>query len=678
MTGKPVIRQDLNAMRAVAVLSVVAVHSLGIPAGGWVGVDVFFALSGYLIVRSMLSEWLRTGHVAVGAFFRRRFWRLFPAAVTTLVVVSAAAVVALRSSLAASVVSDSGAAALGVVNWVFLGRDADYWAAASATSPVQHFWSLSVELQYYAAFPLLLLVVRRSMRSADPAKVRRAVVLVSLAVLLASLAWAAIVGVVSPGAAYFDTGSRLWELAAGSCLGALSTGSAGRTWSVPNPVRVGGVVVGFAVIALSTLTAPAADAVPVPDAVPAVVGALLVLFAGQGLAPLPVLRWRPVQWIGDASYSIYLWHFPAVVAATYVFPGHRIVAGSVAIALGVVLGAASRRWVELPAIELARRPRASKRVATVAAVTVLMLGLTGVTAAPRQSSERPAGRPVASADERWSAASLEVALQDGLRAVEWPTTLSPSLDDVAPGPPVGYEACDRTDIDDPASCRYASDAPVRQVTVLGSSVGVALMPAVHGAFGDDSIVRGLTASGCPMLDISVRGKSEDDRLRCIEQRKDAIDEINRSKPDIVIVTHAYDGVAQLVGRPAMSEAGATWGAAARSLVGSIRESGARVVFVAAVPEGAAPGQCAALRTSGPDACGSGLSDAYRVGAAAERRVAAAEPSAAFVDSSGWYCVDDRCPILADDVLVRKDGQHLTQEFAERLAPVLREAVLAAS
>ncbi|WFR67255.1 acyltransferase family protein [Curtobacterium flaccumfaciens] len=100
-------RHDLNAMRAVAVLLVVAVHAVGIPTGGWVGVDVFFALSGYLIARSMLSERLRTGRFLLGAFLVRRFWRLFPAAVTTLAVVCAAAVVALRTPLAANVLVDA-------------------------------------------------------------------------------------------------------------------------------------------------------------------------------------------------------------------------------------------------------------------------------------------------------------------------------------------------------------------------------------------------------------------------------------------------------------------------------------------------------------------------------------------------------------------------------------------
>ncbi|WFR67254.1 acyltransferase [Curtobacterium flaccumfaciens] len=220
------------------------------------------------------------------------------------------------------------------MNWVFLGRAADYWASASSTSPLQHFWSLSVELQFYVAFPVLLIATWRSIRRADPVRARRATVLASSVLLVISGCWAWILGAASPGAAYFDTGTRLWELAAGASLGAVSVRAEQGGSRVPKAMRIAGVYTGFGVIVLAGLTAPAADAVPVPDAVPAVVGALLVLVSGQGLPPLPVLRWRLVQWFGDRSYSIYLWHLPAVIAAGLVFPGQRVVAGAVAIVAG--------------------------------------------------------------------------------------------------------------------------------------------------------------------------------------------------------------------------------------------------------------------------------------------------------------------------------------------------------
>ena len=677
MTFDRRIRHDLTALRAVAVLLVVCVHAFGVPIGGWVGVDVFFALSGYLLARSMVSERVRTGRFALGGFLRRRFWRLFPAAVLTLAVVAIGAVVALRQPLAASVLRDSGAAALGIVNWVFLGRDADYWASASSTSPLQHFWSLSVELQFYVVFPLLVAVLWRSLRRPDAVSVRRIAVAASVLVLVASVAWAASAGTTAPAASYFDTGSRLWELAAGAALGALSVPVGARTQRVPARIRVGGVLSGLGIIGVAALTAPGADAVPVPDAVLAVVGTIVVLVSGQGLPALPVLRWRPVQWVGEASYSIYLWHFPAIVAAAYVFPEQRAVAGSAAVLVGLVLGGLSRRWVELPAMRVGRRPGATVRVvASVASFAVVAFGTGTLTAAPTPQTERVGDGVASAVAEPWTPRSLGAALGNGLRSERWPVGLTPALDELVPGPPQGYEACDRTVIGDPGSCRFAADDPVRQVTVVGSSVGVALMPAAVGAFGHDSIVRGLTASGCPMLDIAVRGKSDDDRRRCNEQRAAAIDEINETTPDIVVVTHGYDGVAQLVGRPSLPEAAREWEAAAGRFVDAVAGSGARVVFVAAVPQGGDPSQCAALRLNGPDACTTELSDAYQLGAAAERRVAESRAGVDFVDSSGWYCVDGRCPVLADDVLIRKDGQHITREFSERLAVVLREAVLA--
>uniref|UniRef100_A0A942SWK0 Acyltransferase n=1 Tax=Neobacillus citreus TaxID=2833578 RepID=A0A942SWK0_9BACI len=663
-------RTEITALRALAVALVVAVHALGQPGGGWSGVDVFFVLSGYLIARSLVQERLRAGSVDLLAFFRRRFWRLFPAAGVTLFVVAVGAAVALRRPIASSVASDAGSAALGFVNWVFLARDADYWASASSTSPLQHFWSLSVELQFYVVFPLALVAAWRWSRRTGTEGARRTALIVSAVLLAASVVWAVVQGMTEPSAAYFDTRSRLWELAAGACAGVLSTGRGNRSPSRGASWRAAGVVVGFAIIGLAAVIGPSAGAVPFPDAVPAIVGTLLVVVCGQGLGALPVLRWRPVQWVGDASYSIYLWHFPVVVAAAYALPDHRLIAGVGAVVVGVLLGGLSRRWVEVPGINV-RHGRRSTRTTTVAVASLAVVALTVGSAVPGDTCP-PGARTTAVG---WDHRTLRAALHDGLEADRWPGGLTPGLDALLPGPLPGYETCDWTDISDPEACRFSSGIATRTVVVVGSSVGVALMPAARGAFARDSVVRGLTASGCPMLELEVRGKSADDRRRCARQRAAAVREINSTKPDIVVVTHSYDGVSQLVGKPSIREAGRAWEAAAREFTGAVGPSGARVVFIGAVPEGKAVAQCAALRNSGPGSCVSGLSSAYRTGAAAERRAAESTARAEYIDSSDWYCVDDRCPVIADDVLVRRDGQHLTEEFSRRLAPVLRQAVL---
>ncbi|MFS0728454.1 acyltransferase family protein [Curtobacterium sp. 1P10AnD] len=691
MTRAGEFRTDVNALRALSVLIVVTVHAAGLPRAGWLGVDVFFVISGYLIARSMVRERIASGHFALRAFAARRFWRLLPAALVTIVVVVIVAAAGLRQASAGAVAGDGAAAALGVANFVFLARDADYWAASSATSPFQHFWSLSVELQFYVVFPVLLLAAWRVFGARDAERVRALAVGVGGTLGLVSAVWAAAEGALAPGVAYFDTGARLWELALGSVLGAVSvpiatpTGSTGSAsagprrivpWPEPGPrARTLLVIAGFAVIGAASLVGPASDGVPMPDALPAVVGAALVLVAGDSLQPLPLLRWRPVQLVGDASYSIYLWHYPAVVAAGLLGPGQRVLGAALGIGVGVGLGILSRLLVEQPGTRMGRRSRALSRgvFVTVSIAAVLAVGSVA-TATPARTG--PDDRVTAALPD---ARALSAAIDSGVRADSWPHDLRPGLDTASAGPAAGFEECAWTDIDDPASCRFGDVRTTRSVTVVGSSVGTSLMPAVVDAFAADAVVRGLTAEGCPMIGITVEGKTADDRARCNAQRAAAVREINRARPDVVIVTHSYDGLAQQVGDPPLREAAARWYRAAAVFADRIRPSDAAVVFVAAAPQAPDRARCAALRWARPSACATTLSEAYAAAADAERLVASERAAVHFVDSSRWYCdAAGACPAIAGDVLIREDGQHITREFAHWIAGVLRDAVTTAT
>ncbi|MFJ4295981.1 acyltransferase family protein [Curtobacterium sp. NPDC089689] len=676
-------RADINALRALAVLSVVSVHATGRPPSGWIGVDAFFVVSGYLIARSMVREKSASDRFAVLAFAARRFWRLAPAATATIVMVSFASLVMLRSGTSAPVLGDGAAAALGVVNWVFLARDTDYWAVSSAASPFQHFWSLSVELQFYLVFPALALAAWRVTRARSPRRYRTVAVQVAVALLTASAIWAAIAGVVDPSAAYFDTGVRSWEFGVGALLGAASVPVAsppGRARSERlrdrHRVRAGFVVAGFVAIAAATVVGPPSGGVPIPDALLAVAGTALVLAAGRGLAPLPLLRSRPVQAIGDASYSIYLWHYPVVIGVGVLLPGQRVAGAGISIVVGVLLGLLSRRFVEVPALRLGRSTRRrlpTAVLATVSVATVLAI-VAPVTSAPSTDGNDGGGHEH-TVGPPWNAAALSAAVDDGVRARSWPADLVPGLDSDLSGPPGGFESCAWTDVSDPGSCRFGDPRAERSVTVVGSSVGASLMPAVELAFGTDALVRGLTANGCPMIGIAVEGKTPAARARCDAQRAAAIREVNRSAPDVVIVTHAYDGLAQQVGRPDGQRAAADWYRAAADLADAVQPSGAAVVFLAAVPQGPDRARCAALRWTGPDACATRLSESYALAAAAERRVTDERPNARFVDTTGWYCDDAGvCPATVGNVLVREDGQHITSAFAERISGVLRTAV----
>src|SRR3954470_1139976 len=201
-------RKDVEGLRALAIGIVLLAHAgVAVTPGGYVGVDVFFLISGFLITRLLVGERERTGRIALPRFYARRIKRLMPQALTATVVVAVAAPLLLSPLDAFGALDDVTAASVYAMNWHLAGASVDYFASGAADGPLDHFWSLAVEEQFYIAWPLLLLVVRR--RWLGP----------TLAVIaVASLAHAAQRVADAPEQAYFSTATRAWELALGGLL----------------------------------------------------------------------------------------------------------------------------------------------------------------------------------------------------------------------------------------------------------------------------------------------------------------------------------------------------------------------------------------------------------------------------------------------------------------------------
>lgn len=271
-------RPDLQGLRAIAVLLVVGYHLWpGAIPTGYIGVDVFFVLSGFLITSHLSREVRLTGGIALRQFWARRIRRLLPAASVVLVASLLLMLFLVPQSLWQRTVTEIGASALYVQNWVLAAQSVDYLAAENAPTLVQHFWSLSVEEQFYLVWPLLFLLFAKRVR------------LVIAVVLVASLAWWLL------GASYFDTLGRAWQFAAGALLALTSV-------RVPR---------GLSYVGVGLLLFSAFFASPVV----AVIGTLLVIAAGSNR----VLSLRPLTFVGDISYGIYLWHWPLLIVAPFVF-----------------------------------------------------------------------------------------------------------------------------------------------------------------------------------------------------------------------------------------------------------------------------------------------------------------------------------------------------------------------
>lgn len=341
-------RSDIQGLRALAVGIVLLYHLWPTTFdGGFVGVDIFFVISGFLITSHLIKKPPRSwGDLA--SFWARRIKRLLPASLLVLFVVGAATFLVAPQSIWADTGRQIVSAALYVVNWDFAISSVDYLAADNAPSPVQHFWSLSVEEQFYFVWPMILglafLIGTKFGRS------KKVVGFTVLAIFLASFVFSVWYTASEPAMAYFITPTRMWELASGGLVAVFVLYI--RPERLPFSSLLGWI--GLAGIVAATFLIRAD--MPFPGylaLVPVVSTALVILADSRGRASvLPLLSLRPIRFLGDISYSVYLWHWPLIVLVPYLaakLGGEEklgFVASLAIIVVSIIAAWASTTWVE--------------------------------------------------------------------------------------------------------------------------------------------------------------------------------------------------------------------------------------------------------------------------------------------------------------------------------------------
>ncbi|HET6826680.1 MAG TPA: acyltransferase, partial [Amnibacterium sp.] len=352
--GRSAVRADIQALRAVAVTMVVVYHFWPHRlTGGFTGVDVFLVISGFLITSHLLAHPpRRVGDLL--AFWSRRIRRLLPASLLVLLVTLVGSRLVSPETTWADTAGQVKAAALYVVNWRLADDSVDYLASQAAPGPVQHFWSLSVEEQFYFFWPILLLLVvaiGRSVRRGSRAIVAAGVALV----VVLSLGYSIVETAAEPARAYFVTPTRVWELGAGGLLAALSVRANGRRGildgtRLPVPVRTGLAWLGWATIAGTAVAFTGSLPFPSWTAVIPVLGAVAVIWANASSgawSPARATALRPVQGLGDISYSVYLWHWPLLVLVPSALGRSMTTLDKVVvIAVALVLAFLTKRYIE--------------------------------------------------------------------------------------------------------------------------------------------------------------------------------------------------------------------------------------------------------------------------------------------------------------------------------------------
>lgn len=305
-------RLDLQGLRAVAVLGVVAGHLWGWPRGGVLGVDIFFVITGFLVTASLLRDPTEHGPVSLRRFYWTRVRRIVPAALLVLLLTYGASVLVLSAGRAHDVGVDALFAVIMASNWWQARGDIDPFAATDVASPVQHFWAISVEQQFYLVWPVVVVAVGvLALRGHGGHRLRAPGVAIAV-VTAVSLGWAVYQSSTSPTWVYFSTFTRLWEFGVGALL-AVGGGALSRLPELVKPLLSWA---GLGLVAVSFILAQSVSSgVMFPSAFFAVAGAALVIAAGVGREP----RWqgllgnRASTYLGNLSYSLYLVHWPAIV-----------------------------------------------------------------------------------------------------------------------------------------------------------------------------------------------------------------------------------------------------------------------------------------------------------------------------------------------------------------------------
>jgi peptidoglycan/LPS O-acetylase OafA/YrhL len=684
-------RPDLEGLRAVAVILVLLYHAR-VPGfgGGYVGVDVFFVLSGFLITGLIVRELRETGSLSLAGFYARRARRLLPAAALVLLVTLVAAAVFTPSFFAQDVAADGLAAALYASNIRFALQATDYLAADLDPSPILHYWSLGVEEQFYLFWPALLLLVARRTRS-----IGRALVATSAIVFIASLGLSIVLTDAAAPWAFFSLPARAWELA----LGALIALGATRLASLPPRLAAGAVMVGLALVAASALVIEPSTPFPGLAAIMPVGGAALVILGGlrqPAALPSRLLAVRPARYIGRISYSLYLWHWPFLILPTVAIGVTLSVPTRVGLVLlAIVAAAATQRWVEEPIRHgrwVGLRPARS-----LAAAGALTLVVATVASAFGGASSRAGDVWLDGDMERAGAVDVETEFEAALgppathtagaspppetgQQVVYPPIESGPLP-LNLLPPLDLARDSRGRIFDDGcfvhssatvspECAYGDPASETTAILFGDSHAAHWFPPLEAIANDHGwrlVV--LTKANCPAADIEVHWETLKRRYHeCGTWRDWALERIAAEDAELVIVSNSRAVQMTVDGGPAPSlERPADWEAALGRTLGRIEDMGAAIALIGDTPRPAGhPVRCLWRHRDDISACGTPIGKAIAARRLASERSVANALGATFIDPTPWICPTDPCPAVIGRLLIYRDAAHLTAVFAAAL------------
>ncbi|PQE00509.1 acyltransferase [Mycobacterium sp. EPG1] len=706
---KPGQRLDIQGLRMVAVVLVMLDHIFGWPHGGFIGVDVFFVISGFLITGILLRDAEKFGHVSFIEFYRRRIRRIVPAATLTLAAIAGTAWLMFSPIRAKEVWWDSLSAFFFTSNWRFAVTGTDYFTADGAISPVRHFWSLSVEEQFYFVWPavmagIVFITARRAMSTTARHRIAGAIM---AALIIASYSWAVIDTADNPTWSYFSTLTRIWELGAGALLAIFATNMS----KIPDRIRPPIAWIGLALIMFGAFWITEDKGFPGPWAIIPVTGSALVLLAGTGgparfLWPLTN---KASVLVGDLSYSLYLWHWPVIIflGSWMEATGWQFYLAATTLSIG--LATLAYYYVEQPILQSGwLKPRAQqewrssyrrsrkwsktlrrnlrarftfevtqgRQVAAVVGLALLTVGSLPLLTAPRDVptyiSIASLDTPAEKQDDRPlppQQAELQAQVRDAVRAQKWPA-LNPTIEAVISGPRVDPKVwpCSAVTKD----CWFGETSAPQTIVLVGDSIAMTylapLVSFVESSGGQWKLLN-QASNGCQFINIDVHTEVDAIAAGCPGRKQRAVDFINKMRPDVVLIANHYGKMLNRASEP-ISEQAIRVGL--QEQIAQFAGSPQRIAFLTAPPEDKNPSIC--YRPDGsPGDCVGRVTPMFFDRLQIEQSIAEGLGNAEVIDTRLLFCTPSAyCPMFVGTTPMKMDGRHISPEYAQLMVPGFTE------
>lgn len=672
----------LQGIRALAVILVLIFHynSDTLP-GGFIGVDIFFVVSGFIITRLILFEIENTGRLDLIRFWARRIRRLLPIATLVLLVTLWLSYYFIDETRIVAISSQILYCAIYIVNWIFANQSIDYAMQRADPSPVLHYWSLSIEEQFYIFWPICLALIAFIPYSRRNQKLRiRLITIFFILITIASFSWSVFSSLGNDfKASYFVTTTRVWQLS----IGGLVAVAKNKKNSLNLNYGLIASWIGFLGLIFCSIWLSLNFRYPGWIAILPVIGTVLLIISEKGgeWSLVPIFEWKPIQYIGDLSYSIYLWHWPVYIFLPFIENHYSLKFDLTErwlpyIIITVLLSIISKHCIEDP-FRHGYLSRLLKQKRAYGFGLFLILMTVSISLKVKSDTETKIDYAKAvflnSIDSNYPGA----AVYDQNYTIKLNTEVQIQPDPLIAKhdrPDLYDDGCDLKQTFEAVGCKYGSNESNIRIFLVGDSHAAQYAPALQKLSAENQWqLTVFEKAACPLADIDIRfSETGEIKSDCQSWKKQVIDIIIEERPSLVIVSgglpNLYRGYYWL---PTDMEIVAGY-------VSIWQAFQLKSIPILAIRDNPRPKQdipsCVAQYRTNVELCS--MQRSVVLDSNFDPLINAAKlTNTPLLDLTNYFCKDEICPAVIGNLLVYRDGDHLTASYSKSLSPYIEPAIL---